>query len=201
MAESTEGRGDAGSPDDFTEIRIALGQEVRRLREEKQLKGRELAELAAITPSFVSQLEQGQAMPSVATLLKISAVLGVGIGELFEAPHSVDPVVRADERPTFTFPDTGFTDQRVSADPTGELQVLRSIILPNGGSGQDLYTHGARVEFVMVIRGTLELYLDDQTYVLHDGDAATFAGDVRHGYHNPSLQDTEVVWVITPSTY
>lgn len=201
MAASEESNKEQAQEDEFAAVREGLGREVRRLRKKARLNGRQLAEQAGITPGFVSQLEQGQATPSVATLLKISFVLGVSIGELFEATQSVDPVVRAAERPTYPFPDAGFTDERVSTDPTGQLQVLTSTISAGGGSGVDLYTHGARVEFVLVVEGNLELHLGDDTHLLNEGDAATFSGDTPHGYRNPGPGDTQVVWVMTPATY
>ncbi len=199
---SEETRAD-GTPtdDDLSAIRAALGREVRRRRLAAGLNGRQLAEQAGITPGFVSQMEKGQAMPSVATLLAISSALDVSIGELFEASQSAERIVRADARPAYQFPDLGFVDEHVSADPKGRLQVLVSRIAPGGGSGPELYTHGAETEFILVLRGRLELYLDDTTHVLEQGDAATFSGDTAHGYANVDDEEVEVIWVMTPATY
>ena len=53
---------------------------------------RELARQLGVSPSFVSQLENGKSQPSVATLYSISQLLDVSIDELFE--------IRQDELPS-----------------------------------------------------------------------------------------------------
>lgn len=194
QAEDTDGR-------EMAEVRNALGAEVRRLRKAVGMSGRALAKEAGITAGFVSQMEQGQVMPSVGTLLRICSVLEVGIGELFEASPGNKQIVRASERPNYSYPEHDFIDELVSADPKGKLQVLHSRIMPGGGSGPDLYTHGAETEFVLVLEGDLDLFLDDNTYRLEQGDAATFSGDIPHGYKNEGHIPVQVIWVVTPATY
>ena len=191
------------SPDDqsLASVKAALGAEVRRLRKSKGMSGRRLAEDAGITPGFVSQMEQGQVMPSVGTLLKICSVLEVGIGALFEASPGVEQMVRASRRPSFSYPEHDFVDELLSADPKGKLQVLFSRIMPGGGSGPDLYSHGAETEFVLVLKGSLQVFLGENTYTLEEGDALTFSGDILHGYKNERDEIVEVIWVVTPATY
>lgn len=190
-------------PDDheLAGVRSALGSEVRKLRKAKGMSGRALAKEAGITAGFVSQMEQGQVMPSVATLLKVCSALEVAIGELFEVSPGSQQIVKASERPNFSYPEHDFIDELVSADPKGKLQVLFSRIMAGGGSGPELYTHGAETEFVIVLKGALELFLRDNTYSLAEGDACTFAGDIPHGYRNEGAEATEVIWVVTPATY
>ena len=43
----------------------------------------ELARQLSVSPSFLSQMENGKSQPSVATLYSIAQVLGVSIDELF----------------------------------------------------------------------------------------------------------------------
>ena len=57
-----------------------------RLRDERQKAGMSLRELArrlGVSPSFVSQIENGKSSPSVATLYSIAQVLGTSIDSLF----------------------------------------------------------------------------------------------------------------------
>jgi DNA-binding XRE family transcriptional regulator len=59
-----------------------------RLKQERQLSGlslREVARQLSVSPSFVSQMENGKSQPSVATLYAISQLLNVSIDELFSA--------------------------------------------------------------------------------------------------------------------
>ena len=182
-------------------IRRDVGAEVRRLRKRRGMSGRALATTVGITPGYVSQMEQGQVMPSVAILLKVCSVFDVGMGDLFDPRRRSRSLIKARERPSYRYPDHSFIDEHLSADVKGKLQVLASTIMPGGGSGEELYAHGADTEFVLVLKGALTLRLAGEVYNLDEGDAMTFSGDIPHGYINQTNQPCEVIWVITPASY
>jgi transcriptional regulator with XRE-family HTH domain/mannose-6-phosphate isomerase-like protein (cupin superfamily) len=60
-------------------------------RRQAGLSLRELARQLSVSPSFLSQMENGKSQPSVATLYSIAQVLDVSIDELFHADDSADP--------------------------------------------------------------------------------------------------------------
>src|SRR3989442_6780110 len=62
----------------------SLGERIKSLRLERDLQQRQLAEKADLTPSMVSQIESGRLTPSLHTLGRIAAALGVPIATLFE---------------------------------------------------------------------------------------------------------------------
>jgi transcriptional regulator with XRE-family HTH domain/quercetin dioxygenase-like cupin family protein len=53
---------------------------------------RELARQVDVSPSFVSQIENGKSQPSVATLYAFAQLLNVSVDELFESRAALDPV-------------------------------------------------------------------------------------------------------------
>src|SRR2546425_2253999 len=57
----------------------SLGERIKSLRLERDLQQRQLAEKADLTPSMVSQIESGRLTPSLHTLGRIAAALGVPI--------------------------------------------------------------------------------------------------------------------------
>ncbi len=61
-----------------------LGERLRDIRIKSGLTLRELARQANVSPSFISQIENGKSQPSVATLYSFSRLLGVSVDELFE---------------------------------------------------------------------------------------------------------------------
>ena len=191
----------AGGVDNLPEVRANLGSTVRTLRKERKLTVRALAASTGVTSGFISQLEHGRVMPSVATLVKLADVLDAHVGDLFNVRLPRTRIVRHDSRPRFEYPDLGVLDEIVSADPNEKLEVLLGYIKSSGGSGDELYTHGAESEFVMVLSGELELLLGDERHLLAKGDAITFSGDIPHGYVNRGSETVEVVWVMTPASY
>src|SRR5690348_2466495 len=182
------------------ELRRTLGGRVRARREQLQLSTRGLAAAANVSPGFVSQLENGHVMPSVGTLVAIAAALEIHVGDLFAAAPAAHGVLRRDERVAFEA-NPGVSDEVVSLDPTDRLEVVVGTIAPGASSGDELYSHGADTEFVLLQRGTLDIFLGDETVTLREGDAVTFAGDTPHGYVNRSDEPAVVVWVMTPATY
>src|SRR3970040_172619 len=63
---------------------FTLGARLRRLRLERGLTMKEVARRAALTESFISQLERDRVNPSVASLQRLTAALGPPLGQLFD---------------------------------------------------------------------------------------------------------------------
>lgn len=78
-----------------------LGSRLKNVRLKAGWTLRELARQAGVSPSFVSQIENGKSQPSVATLYEFAQLLNVSIDELFPTHHlaSLDPRGGAAERP------------------------------------------------------------------------------------------------------
>jgi transcriptional regulator with XRE-family HTH domain len=186
---------------DMSDVRAALGDTLRRLRTERHLSTRALAARIGVSPGLISQLETGVTTPSVATLLKLAQTFNVHIRDLFETSAPATAVVRRDARPRYTFPEIGVVDEILSSDPNRQLEVLFGYVEPGGGSGPDLYTHGAVTEFVLVLSGALELRLGADVQTLSAGDSVTFSGDTPHGYSNRGSQVAEFIWAMTPAAY
>jgi transcriptional regulator with XRE-family HTH domain len=60
-----------------------LGQEIRRLREEKELSQEEFAGLAGIDRAYYGGIERGERNVAALNLIKIAEALDVEVGELF----------------------------------------------------------------------------------------------------------------------
>jgi transcriptional regulator with XRE-family HTH domain len=59
-----------------TEGEQSVGGALRRLRKESRVSVRMLASKCGFSPSFISQVELGQASPSIASLDRIALALG-----------------------------------------------------------------------------------------------------------------------------
>ena len=65
-------------------IRKRIGERIRKIREEKNISQQEIAALCDFEKSSMSRLEAGRTTPTVTTLYKISAALGVTIKDLVD---------------------------------------------------------------------------------------------------------------------
>ncbi|GAA5157772.1 helix-turn-helix transcriptional regulator [Viridibacterium curvum] len=64
------------------EVSVRFGSVVRNLRESCSLSQEQLAERADLNRSYVGEIERGAAMPSLATLIKLSIALDVTASSL-----------------------------------------------------------------------------------------------------------------------
>lgn len=56
---------------------MQIGAKIKFIREEKGIKQIELAKLAGISNTFLSDIERGRTQPSIKTLTKITTALGI----------------------------------------------------------------------------------------------------------------------------
>lgn len=171
-----------------------LGEIVRDLRSRQGLSLRTLATRAGFSPSFVSQLERGQASPSIASLERLAQALGVTLGEFFR-PVATARVTRLGERAELT---SAWSNAQIEAlGPTGPGRVLESMMItlaPGGQSGGRPNSHGGD-EFAFVFEGMVRLTLDAAVYDLARGDAATFPAEIPHRWENVGPEPARIVVV------
>ena len=175
-----------------------VGARIRALRQAAGLTLAAVAEQAGLTKGFLSRLERDEVSPSVASLVSVCAALGVPVGQLFDAPAT--SLVRAEEAAPINFGGSGVREVLLTAGTQRSLQVIRSVVEPGGGGGDELYSLACEAEFVHVLRGRLRLTLPGEVVELRSGDAFTMPGVTPHTWLNPSAtQSCEVLWVLTPA--
>jgi transcriptional regulator with XRE-family HTH domain len=181
-----------------------IGVNIKRLRENKRLTLRMFARSLDISPSFLSQIETGKASPSLDTLQRIASSLSTTVGNLIgenESKTDKSPVLRCHERQHLDASAAGIDIFLLaSPDPARQMEPLIITLEKKTSSGTTMHRHFGQ-EFVLVLRGTLEITLNDAVYVLKKGDSIYFNSNIPHSYRNPGEQQTEALWVVTPPTF
>lgn len=59
-----------------------MGDRLQRLRQERRLSQRRLAQLADVTPAYVSKIESGERQPSLSVVRALAGALGVSASYL-----------------------------------------------------------------------------------------------------------------------
>ncbi len=179
-----------------------IGKKLRELRKANRLTLKQVAEKAGCTESYISQLENGNANPSIATLKKIAAVFKVQIVDFFIDQAKEDPVVmRKEDRIDIDFKDGGKTNiQAMVKNPQKKRMVAFYTTIEPGGGSSGMYTHIGE-EFGLVLSGEMELTIEGKTYHLKEGDSFYFSSARPHGFANKSKENTVVAWVVSPPTF
>jgi transcriptional regulator with XRE-family HTH domain len=180
---------------------MEIGKKIREHRLLRNLNIKQLAERIECTASLISQIERGKSDPSISTLKKIAKALNVNIVDFFMSDHNeADVVTRVDERVDIELRrwDTKIQSLIKSVNRR-KMQPFYTIVKPGGGS-HGMYTHDGE-EFGIVIKGEMELLLDDKVHVVHENESFYFSSQIPHNWNNKSRKDAVVIWVITPPTF
>ena len=151
---------------------------MRRLREQARLSVRALAARTDFSPSFISQLENGQVSPSIHSMEKIANVLGVTLGSFFAAvgPGEGGLVLRrSDREPIPSSWSNAELESLGRHSPQRRLDPLLITLAPGGRSGKHPVAHRTE-EFALVLKGRIHLRLGPDEHVLSAGDSVTLLG-------------------------
>lgn len=186
---------------DSTESQI--GEHIRELRRIKGMTLQQVADAIGISTGYLSQIERNRSKLPIGVLKRIADLLGVHMNWFFQPetagpPEERDVIVRAARRRKMSFTGTGISEELLSPNLNGPLELLLSTIAP--GSDSDYYSHGG-VEAGIVIEGVLDLWVGERSFRLETGDSFSFKSTVPHRCANPGTEQTRVVWVITPPHY
>jgi transcriptional regulator with XRE-family HTH domain len=180
---------------------LALGARIRTIRRARGQTLRQLADRAGVTESFLSQVEREVASPSIATVQRVAHALDLSIAELFAEEPAAGRVVRREDRRRVAYPGLKAVDEFLTSNVAGRLQVILSSIEPGGGTGAEPYTHDSDEEVVVVLEGVLDVWVADEHYVLHEGDALTFPSRLPHRNTNNGTLAATVLFCITPPSF
>ncbi|HXI30222.1 MAG TPA: MerR family transcriptional regulator, partial [Vicinamibacterales bacterium] len=160
-----------------------LGPKLRRLRKRSGLGVVEAAKKAKISAGFLSAIELSRANPSVATLQRLSAAYGTTVLDFFDVPKQSNHLVRPRDRRVLQTQ----SGVRMELLSPGARQLEVQIFRVHPGAGSDgSYSHQGE-EFIYMMSGTLEIWLDElQCHTLNQGDSFWFESTVGHRWYNPS---------------
>jgi transcriptional regulator with XRE-family HTH domain len=182
-----------------------VGEQIRDLR---KLKGMTIPELAAQigrSVGYVSQIERNISALSISSLQEICDALGVQIASLFHAQAPVPEaekgfVVRKKSRRKLEFLGSAITEELLSPNLTGQIEMILTTIEPGGTTGdRGRIRRGEEAGYV--IEGSVELWVGEKHVTLRRGDAFTFARTGSHCCVNPNGKSAVILWITTPPSY
>lgn len=170
----------------------ALGRNVRRIRQERQLSLGALARRTGLAKQTLANLESGQGNPTVQTLLAVSRALSVGVNWLVTEWSSPVLVRRAADA---EWTDVGAGRRRTLDQLHGTGQVDTALLeLTATGQVADALPPGT-LQHACVVSGTVLAGPVEDVHELGPGDFIRFAGDVPHVLRSAS--GTALVHVVT----
>jgi DNA-binding transcriptional MerR regulator/quercetin dioxygenase-like cupin family protein len=186
------------APASGTNHKPDIGSRLRKMRKNLDLGIVEAADRAKISPGFLSAIELSKANPSIATLQRLAATYDTTVLEFFDIPHHSRRIIRPNQRRSLRT-DTGVDIELLSIG-TKMLECMLFRVPPSSGS-DGAYSHAGE-EFIYMLKGSLEIWLDElECHVLREGDSFWFESNLGHRWFNPSDEEAVMIWVNTPMTF
>lgn len=179
-----------------TEIRI--GETLRELRRKQGLSLQNLAGLSGVSVGMISQVERGLANPSVRILTALRRALNIPMQELFgqdgaKMADTPDHVRRKADRKVIDL--GGIRKELLTPPNQTHLQLTILHLEPGAETGGRAMSYPAEKGGI-VLEGTINLQLDDQTTPLETGDSFVFDSARPHSLSNIGALPARVLWII-----
>jgi transcriptional regulator with XRE-family HTH domain len=185
-------------------IEYNIGTKLKKLRQSKKLTLQAVAKEIGFSPALISQIENNNVSPPIATLSKLAKFFDVKMSSFF-TENEEEPkfeVIRHDERKTvprvisragtkhgYFYESFAFRMQNKKMEPF--LITLSDTIQDN-----NTYSHEGE-SFLYVIRGTFELLLDNEQIILEEGDSIYFDTSMEHRFRSRDGSEVTVLEVLT----
>jgi len=181
-----------------------IGAKIKKLRLAKKLTLQAVAKETGFSPALISQIENNNVSPPIATLSKIAKFFDVKIGMFFtedeeecryevvrKAERKLIPRVisRAGTSQGYSYESLSFRKQNKKMEPFLLTVTERT-------SEENTYSHDGE-EFLYVMSGSADLILDDERLSLESGDCIYFDSSIRHRLLSKDGSEVKVLAVVS----
>lgn len=174
---------------DYTNI---IGEKIKSLRTTKEISINDLSESTGLSVEQIKRIEDNTDIPSLAPLIKIARALGVRLGTfLDDQPNEEGPVVcrKGEADDTISFSNNA-SDARHhmhyhSLSRAKSDRHMDPFIIDIDESGNNEFSLSAHEgeEFIMVLKGKLEVEYGKKKYLQDEGDTIYYDSIVPHHVH------------------
>lgn len=180
-----------------------IGAKIKELRRAKKLTLQDVANETGFSTSLISQIENNNVSPPIATLSRLANFFDVKIGHFFHENEEECPyeVIRSNERtviPRVVSKDGtnhGYYYESLSVRKNNKKMDPFLLTLNEKVTNTDAYSHNGE-EFIFVIKGSAELLLNDQRIILNNGDSAYFDANLKHRLLSAGCDEVKVLVVV-----
>ena len=195
------------------------GSRIREMRKRRGLTLKEVAEATGYTIGHISQIERDLKSPSLVALRKIAACLNcsevwliMGDSELSakspeEGKKSKESyLMRKENRIPMKIPEIDvsysiFTPSKLPNAQEAQMTGLIVRLKPNTWVTEKMISHGNYDESLLLLKGELELRIDNSTYIIYEGDSFYIPKNCLHNYLNTSNEEATIIVYFSQLVY
>jgi transcriptional regulator with XRE-family HTH domain len=170
-----------------------IGKRLFKLRKDKKLTLKNLANETGLSTKYISQLEKGEVIPPVSVILQLSRALEIDSSILLKEEKE-----RAGKKSDHDYQMRTAAYSYETLTPEARHKHLKSfkvLIEPKSDHKGVSYQHLGE-EFVYVLKGKIEVMVGENRNVLSPGDSLHFNSSIIHKLRNLSAERAELLVVL-----
>lgn len=166
------------------ELAVTPGDKLRKAREAMGFSLAELAEKSGLEADLLAQMEQGQTVLPLGQIIKLSKTLSLKMSDMISAGDKSFTIVRSDERHAYSrFGEArrakyGYEYQSLA--PGKKDRMMEPFIVTLLPAAADEPSSHDGQEFIYVLEGEMEVWVDDTRDVLKPGDSVYYDSSSTH---------------------
>jgi transcriptional regulator with XRE-family HTH domain len=176
-------------------VAAEIAARVRAARAQRRWTLDELAARSTVSRRLLVQIEHGDANPSLATMLKLAAALGITLTELVADEPATAPVAVVAGRDAMTLWSTAAGSAARLLVSHGAIELWSWTLAPGDRRDSEPHRPGS-VELIAVETGTVALDVGHHRAAVPAGDSAWFDATLPHGYANPDTTTATFTLVV-----
>ena len=181
-----------------------IGAKIKRLRKARKLTLQDVARETGFSPALISQIENNNVSPPIATLSKLARFFDVKMGLFFEEDEEERryEVVRRGERRVVSRVISqagtghGYIYEALSFRKHNKKMEPFLLTVSERAGEETLYNHEGE-EFLLIIKGKAEVILEEERFALEEGDAIYFDSSLRHRLLSYDGGEVQVLAVVS----
>ena len=181
-----------------------IGSSIKKLRLARKLTLQAVASETGFSTALLSQIENDNVSPPIATLSKIAKFFDVKMARFFSEDEDDRKfeIVRADERTTVPRvlskdgSNQGYSYESLSFYKQNKKMDAFMVTVHEMAQEASTYCHDGE-EFIFVMSGTAKFLLDDQVFILNEGDSIYFESTLGHRLLSQDGKEVKVLVVVT----
>ncbi len=171
-----------------------LGKKINDLRKQRNITIKELSSMTGLSIGFISNLERNQNSPSISNLQLICQALEINIVNILDpATEKSTIVTRKNERNKMFAKDVSQSNCELVVPAHSQLNGVCIVIEANSEYSKILWGHNTD-EVGLVTKGSMEIHLDENIFLLNEGDSIYIPKNTPHNYRNSSNEPSESYW-------